>query len=492
MKRFRRSLAARIFVAIAATAVLIIALMAVLVALSMRDGFAQYLLRGELARFDALEQALVLAHAPDTSGWPEFASDRKAWDDFVRAHLHVPRGPGFGRPVPHPGLPFPPLNRPSGPPPPGPPPDAGTHILGERLMLLGPDGNRIAGALDQSGLFERRAICVDADCTGDSLLGYIRLNAPKFFESASDTFFLRRQYASLALSAFIAILVSAAAAFLVARQILIPIRQLELGAKTMASGDYTARIAQDRTDELGQLIGHYNALAATLEQTDKAEREWMSNTSHELQTPLATLRAQIEAVQDGVRPPNAETLAGMHAAMMRLSRLVQDIKILSHTRERGLMTTFQPEDLSQIVREATETARPQLNAKGIDLDLDLPDRLPLCCDRLRIRQVIDNLLQNAIRYTNSPGRVRLGVLSLGNGIQLTMDDSPPVPLVDDLPRIFDRFYRAETSRSRAYGGSGLGLSVCKAIIEAHGGRIAASHSHLGGLRIIVHLPKESL
>lgn len=493
MNRFRQSLASRIFFAIAATAVLTIAIMALLVALSMRDGFAQYLLRGELTRFDDLEQALVLAHEPATPGWPELASRPKDWNDFVRAHFQPLGSDGFGRPGAPAGRPFPPPDRlpdrPPGPPPPGAPSGADNQLIGERLMLLGPDGGRLAGAEEQSGLFERRAICAGDDCTGDGLLGYIGLNAPMVSQSASDAFFLRRQYGALALAAFIAILVSAAAAFFVARQVLIPIRQLELGAKNLASGDYTSRIAQDREDELGQLIGHYNVLAVTLERTDKTEREWISNTSHELQTPLATLRAQIEAVQDGVRQPDEETLAGMHAAMMRLSRLVQDIKTLSHSREGGLVTAFYTEDLSSVMREAADTVRPQLAAKQIGLDLDLPDTLPLACDRMRIRQVFDNLLGNAIRYTNAPGHVRLTAQDAGTAVRVIIDDTPPAPPQDDLPRLFDRFYRAESSRSRAYGGSGLGLSVCKAIIEGHGGTITAEPSQLGGLRITINLPK---
>lgn len=485
MNAFRKSLAARIFIAIAATAVLIIAIMALLIALSMRDGFAQYLLRGELTQFDDLEGALVQAHDPSASGWPELASDRKFWNDFV--HAYLPYGPdGLGHPDPPAGHPFPALDRPIGPPPPGGP--AGPMIA-DRLMLLGPDKERIAGAFDQSGLFEQRAICVAADCTGDGLLGYIRLNALDVSEGTSDAFFLRRQYASLALSALIAIVLSAVAAFLVARRILIPIRQLETGAKTMAAGDYTARIAQNRKDELGQLIAHYNALADTLERTDKAERAWISNTSHELQTPLATLRAQIEAVQDGVRQPDPQTLAGMHASVMRLSRLVQDIKTLSHSREAGLMTAFHAEDFSAIIRQAVASAQPQFAAKLVGIDLDLPETMPLACDGLRIGQVIDNLLQNALRYTNEGGHVRVKVWEAGTAVQFEMNDTPPAPPHDDLPRLFDRFYRSESSRSRAYGGSGLGLSVCRAIVEDHDGTIKAGLSDMGGLRITMTLPK---
>ena len=182
------------------------------------------------------------------------------------------------------------------------------------------------------------------------------MSAPIASQVGTDAFFLRRQYLSLGLSAFIAVLISAVAAFVVAHQLLIPIRRLEAGAKTLASGNYAARIKQDRTDELGQLIRHYNALAATLEYTDAAEREWISNTSHELQTPLAVLRAQIEALQDGIRQPDAKTLTEMHAAMMRLSRCLIprfDGAILSQEWKEALWDKFvmgapRPRTLSEL------------------------------------------------------------------------------------------------------------------------------------------------
>lgn len=506
MHLFRTSLATRIFLAIAATSILIVAIMALLVGLSMRDGFAKYLLRSELARLDPLEQALVTAYDPESPGWPTLASDRRVWGDFLHANATPPNAglqrpgdqdrPEIGAP-PRPehdtieGMrPPPPRFSPQGGPPPGGPPGPDGPRLTNRLSLLAPDGSLIAGSTDRTGFYEQRPICADTECSGDTLLGYLGLHAPEFSGTSSDTFFLHRQYTSLALAALIAVVVSAVAAAIVARKILTPIRQLELGAKRMASGDYSARIAQDGTDELGQLIGHYNVLAATLERTDKAEREWISNTSHELQTPLANLRAQIEALQDSVREPDEDTLAAMHAAMMRLSQLVQDIKILSHSREAALSTAYRTEDLTAIVRETVRAAQPQLDSKQIALDLDLPGPTLLACDKLRIGQVVDNLVQNSIRYSDAPGFLRIRVGKIGNMVRLIVDDTPPAPLDADLPRLFDRFFRGESSRARAFGGSGLGLSVCAAIVKAHGGTITAGLSDLGGLRITVWLPKE--
>ncbi|KIN71258.1 Sensor protein BaeS [Sulfitobacter guttiformis KCTC 32187] len=457
--------------------------MALIVAVWMRDGFAQYLLRGELARFDDLTSSLAYAHR---GGWTEFADNQRQWNDFVRTH------------TPRPGIDS---GRPPGPPPAGPPPTAGKPPpfgaggeglrLDERLVLLDREGIQIAGNPERTKVFDRRPICTQGDCADGEVLGYLGMNAPAAAENASDAFFLRGQYMSLLLSALIAILVSAVAAYIIARQLLGPIRRLETGAKAMARGNYTARIRQDRTDELGQLIGHYNTLAATLEQTAKAEREWISNTSHELQTPLAVLRAQIEALQDGIRQPNVKTLTEMHTALMRLSRLVQDLKTLSYAREAELSANFAREDLSGIARASAETARSKLATQGIDLKLDLTAQILIDCDGGQIGQVIDNLFENAGRYTDGPGQVRIRLREVEDFAVLTVDDTPPAPPDADVDRLFDRFFRVEGSRSRASGGSGLGLSVCKVIVEAHGGTISAAHSTLGGLQIKISLPKDT-
>lgn len=463
MDQLRTSLTTKIFLAIAATAALVIGTMAVLVALSMRDGFSQYLLRGELIRFDTLVRELALAHDPVSPGWPELVENPQAWNDFVRTHFTPPGGADQDEV------------------------DTDPLMIGERLALLDASGSQIAGAKLRTAIYQQRPICTDRRCIDSNPLGYLRLNAPVLSDSAGDAFFLRGQYTSLAYSALVALLVSAAAAYLIARQILTPIKKLETGAKTLAAGDYETRIHQDRTDELGDLIAHYNVLAETLARTSRAEREWISNTSHELQTPLAVLRAQIEALQDGVRQPDDATLAEMHAAQMRLSRLVQDLKILSYSREPKHVANMGHEDLVEIAAEAVASAG--LQAAGIEIDCAFPDKLLLNCDRTRIAQVIDNLLQNARRYTDAPGKLRLRIWRSDLLAHFSIDDTPPAPPKDVLPHLFDRFSRAEESRSRALGGSGLGLSVCKAIIEAHGGSIAAGISDLGGLHITFTLPE---
>lgn len=217
------SLTTKIFLAIAATAALVIGTMSVLVALSMRDGFSHYLLRGELIRFDTLVRELGRTHNPEAPGWPDLAEDPEAWNAFVRTHFR-PVAAADETEV-----------------------GADPLMVGTRLALLDASGARIAGAQDRTAISERRPICIARGCPEGAPLGYIRLNVPIVSDSASDAFFLRGQYASLAFSALIALMVSAAAAFLIARQILAPIKRLEAGTNALALGDYSKRIDKDRT-----------------------------------------------------------------------------------------------------------------------------------------------------------------------------------------------------------------------------------------------------
>ena len=303
-----------------------------------------------------------------------------------------------------------------------------------------------------------------------------------------DEFFLRGQYQNLALAAVLAVVLSAVAAFILARGLLAPIKALELGARTLSSGQYNLRIPNQRRDELGDLIDHYNVLAENLEAAERAERQWVSNTSHELQTPLAILRAEIEALQDGVRQPDKKTLGEIHGAVMRLSKLVQDLKVLSLNGEGQLVRSLVSTDLTRIAREAADTMGARVSAAGLQLSCTFASELVVQCDADRMRQVIDNVLENSVRYTNAPGEVVITGKTGQGFVALLIDDTSPAPPAQSVPLLFERFYRDEQSRSRSAGGSGLGLAICQAIVHAHGGTIRAELSPKGGLRIEIRLP----
>lgn len=472
MFRLQSSLLSKFFAAIALTATIVVGSVAVMLTLSMRHGFSQYLVQGELNRFNDLALALAEIHDPKNPGWSEFSGQPHLWRRFVGEHFRPAGHPrnGVRRPFP-------------------PPPGMGDPLqIGGRIALLNAMENTVVDAQDKSSIFVKRPIYADGAELSSKPIGWIGLYAPRGARETTDEVFLSGQYRSLLLACLSAIGLSGLAALVLARQFLKPFKALEAGARTLASGNYSARITNTRRDELGSLIDHYNALAKALEATEAAERLWISDTSHELQTPLAVLRASIEAVQDGVHVPNEKTLAEMHGAVMRLSRLVSDLKTLSFTREADFITTKQPTDLGEIVEDAIDSIKTRAEHAGLNLYSHVDKPLTIDCDHQRIRQVIDNLLENALRYTDAPGSITVRAFRDRNNAIIIVDDTAPSPPADALPLLFNRFYRAEGSRSRKHGGSGLGLSICEAIVTAHGGTIKAIQSQYGGLTLTVALP----
>ncbi|WP_180966882.1 ATP-binding protein [Cohaesibacter celericrescens] len=503
----KHSLAGQILVAILFTVVIVIITMATLISYAMQDGFSKYLLRGELQRLDSLELALSNSYDPDQPGWPELQAAETEWQNLVLSHLEltedldrevksgdadrseIPQSSPRSQIVPH---------SPQGelvtadqtlrlPPPPDPLP----MILFERLVLLDANGKRVVGSSRRSSLFETRTIRKRVQNQNAEIIGYLGLSEPEGARGPTDRFYLFGQYKSLALSALIALLVSVFIAFVLAKRLLLPIRRVADGAEILSAGDYSHHIVNDRSDELGELVNHYNALAESLDASRRTERQWISDTSHELQTPIAILRAEIEAFQDGIRSPDEKSYAEMHAAILRLSRLVNDIKILSITQEGQRSEMMYPDDLGDIIESVVDSQRLRAESKGLSLSFTAVDCLPILCDHQRLHQVVDNLIENALRYTNSPGEIKVSAYREEDRIIATVEDSAPCPEPNDLPHLFDRFYRTDRSRARQSGGSGLGLSICRAIIKVHGGTIEASPSPLGGLRITLTLPRNT-
>ncbi|SDJ35847.1 ATP-binding protein [Aliiruegeria lutimaris] len=470
MNLFRRSLALQFFAAFALTAVLVVATLAGLVSYSMRDGFSRYLLQGELQQLDNLVENLSRQHDPTHPGWPELAASPEAWADFLMTNLMPePRPPRLSRK------------------PPPPPHDASPMRLDARMFLMARDGTLLIPPRAPGNLSERREIPA-AD--GSGTLGYVGLTAPRGGRSKTDLFFLKGQTKNLLLASLFAMGVSALAASLLARHLLKPIKALERGARTLTQGEFHHRIPSDRKDELGQLIEHTNVLAQSLQDARDAEKQWISDTSHELQTPLAVLRAEIEAMQDGIRKADTPTLDEMHDAVMRLSRLVADLKTLSLSREGRTAVATRLTDFSDLLNLRLDHAEMRLNETGLAVERDIEEGLDLFCDPDRMEQVMDNLIENTMRYTSVPGTIRLTAYQQGEEVIAIVDDTSPAPPEDAMDFLFKRFYRAEASRSRRLGGSGLGLSICSAIVTAHNGTITADVSPLGGLRIRIALPKQ--
>jgi two-component system sensor histidine kinase BaeS len=276
-----------------------------------------------------------------------------------------------------------------------------------------------------------------------------------------------------------------------ARWLLKPVGDLARGTRSLALGEFAVRLKDTRGDELGDLARDFNRLAAALEQHRDARRQWGADIAHELRTPLAILQAEIQALEDGVREPTPAALSSLRAECERLNGLVEDLYQLALSDRGALEYRFRSIDLANVLRETADLHRHPLSEKGIALEVTPLPAMKVKGDAARLTQLFTNLLANSGRYTDAPGRVVLSAsVAAREAIILVEDTAPGVPAAA-LPRLFDRLFRVEESRSRAAGGSGLGLAIARNIVEAHGGRITAAASSLGGLKMEIHIPLES-
>ena len=481
MLSIRNSISTKFFAAMMAVAALIVVFVAIIIAVNMRSGFSRYLAEAELARFDRLHDALAEAHDAADPGWPQLADNRRAWQRFIREAVPPPR--------PLPGRRPPRGERPRRPPPPQDPMSFGT-----RLTLLDASGAWVVGGNREAILFARRPIF--AALGDDKPIGWFGFSTDQRQVGGANALFLRDQLLALLATSVVALLLSALAAYWLARLILKPVRKLADAGDRLSEGDYSIRLDEDRSDELGALLKQFNRLAESLDTRDKVERKWISDTSHELKTPLAVLRAQIEAIQDGVHKPDAKRLEELHSSTMRLTQLVADLNSLSNMREGHLATHKQTEDIGEIIKSRLDNTLDHLSGKNLSVESQLEPDLLVECDRFRIGQLLDNLLQNAARYTDAPGKIFVSAKTVGSDdgstdrVEICVEDSPPCPSPSAREKLFDRFYREELSRDRRYGGSGLGLSICREIVSAHHGTISLSPSELGGLKVCVLLPNK--
>lgn len=296
----------------------------------------------------------------------------------------------------------------------------------------------------------------------------------------------------LSIAALILFIVVAASAILVPRRIISSINKMKDTAKKMSAGDWSARIEIDGEgkdqDELSSLATELNELAEALEKRNNAQRQWIANTSHELRTPLSIIQAQVEAFQDGVREVTPKSLNTLHKDILGLAKLVEDLHWLARFDIGTLRHSSTPTDLVATIQESLDSFGERFAEKQIKIEIEMPQTSVVNGDQNRLKQVFFNLLENSLRYTNEGGRLKVTLSEDKNSATIYFDDSEPGAQPDTLAQMFDRFYRGEVSRSRTYGGSGLGLSICKNIIEIHNGAIRAQNSPMGGVRIEIILP----
>jgi len=354
-----------------------------------------------------------------------------------------------------------------------------------RLLLVDAAGRRVAG--DPHVPSNATAIPV---VLGGRRIGELRLAPLPQISGASDVAFARTQTHSALLAGTIVLVGALALAFALARWLLAPVHALGKATRSLAGGDYATRIGSRRRDELGALSRDFDRLAETLQQHQHARRQWGTDIAHELRTPLSILRGEVQALQDGVREFSPAALDSLAAECERLGHLIDDLYQLSLADAGALEYRFESLDLAEIVAESIQLGERACRDAGLAIESSLSEVPRLRGDARRLGQLLDNLLNNARRYTDAPGRIRVELGQSANAIVLSIDDTPPGVPDDALPHLFERLYRVDASRARNAGGSGLGLAICRAIVQAHGGRILAQHSPLGGLRVRIEFPLE--
>jgi signal transduction histidine kinase len=269
--------------------------------------------------------------------------------------------------------------------------------------------------------------------------------------------------------------VALAISMFVSRRTLSPLRSLQYAAERLGAGDLAQRVSVTRNDEVGEMAHTFNAMAEGLEQAEAQRRVLMADVAHELRTPLANIQGYVEAIRDGVVDADESTIDTLHQQVLHLAHLIEDLRLLALAEAGALPLDPQPASLVDVAQSSTDAFRPRAEAKQITLSFAAPNSMPTSAvDKERIGQVMGNLLENAIRHTPEHGTVAVTVEAAGPNAQVSITDTGPGIPQEELVRIFDRFHRLDPSRARATGGAGLGLTIAKQLVEAHGGTISVS------------------
>jgi len=369
-------------------------------------------------------------------------------------------------------------------------------MMRQHLILTDEDGRILADSSDSnpSGKVDvqdlRTATPIEIENT---TIGYLIAVDGMTFSTEDESFLVGRLTSAALTAGLIAGAISLVLALFLAYRLLRPVQALSQAAQQLGSGNLTQRAPILGNDELAELSRTFNLMASSLEDAEQSRKAMTADIAHELRTPLAVQRANLEALQDGVFPLTTENLESILEQNMLLTRLVEDLNTLALVDSGKLELQRSGTSFPELVKSVMDRYQSHALSAGIQLTLQLDPAQDgmtlLSIDPLRIEQIIGNLLSNAFRYTPENGRIELRITSNKESVQLTVHDSGEGIPPEALPHIFERFYRADRSRSRALGGSGLGLAIARKLAEAHGGELNAGNHPTGGAVFTLILAK---
>ncbi|GGA30403.1 sensor histidine kinase efflux regulator BaeS [Dyella nitratireducens] len=520
----RTGLTAKLFFAMLAVAVFAVLAMGVAARMSFNRGFLGYLAEQETERMQSVAASLATAYREHGS-WDFLRNNPHAWLDAMRP------GHFSGMPPPHafsdqepPDHPPPDASGGQGPPdghgsPPGqsPPAQPPNHqddhgppdfqgppglmhmdAPGSVSVLTGTDFRFALLDAQNQLLFGNPAAVTAAHAVKQAIVvngrtvGWLMMLPLRDVTETGDVRFERGQYHASWIIGITALLLAALLAIWLARTLLTPVHRIAKATHALAEGNYATRVETTSHDELGQLARDFNQLAIALEKTQRARRQFVADISHELRTPLAIMRGELEALEDGVRRFDKDAITSLQSEVGMLSKLIDDLYQLTLADVGTMIYRKVDVDLPKLLEGVADTFRDRFRRTDVDLQLNLPTSPALVnADEGRLQQLFVNLFENSARYTDAGGALRVSCRVMADSVVVDLMDSAPGVDEANLPRLFERFYREESSRNRASGGAGLGLAISRAIVEAHHGTIDAHPSPLGGLWLTVRLPLEN-
>ena len=375
-------------------------------------------------------------------------------------HRPPPRGPGRGGPPEH------------------------RRSPGASYMVLDANKTYVAGLFRQELEYGHHPIT-----DGETILGYLAISKRHVLTQGYDLDFIDQQKSVLFFSAAVIALVVLLLSFPMARHLVAPINALTRNIHALTQGNYQSHDYPARADEFGQLQQDQNQLAKTLEQNEQARKRWLANTSHELRTPIAVLRGELEAILDGIRSNSRENIASLLQEVGHLQTLIDDLQQLNKAELGGITLYKTRSDLNALVSQKFETLKGFVHGQQMQLELTEANRpVYAMIDSTRLNQVIENIVQNSVKYAGQGHRILISLAAEKDTCTLTIEDDGAGVSDAALPLLFEYLYREESSRNRKLGGSGLGLAICKHIIEGHEGSVCAKHASPSGLAIVITLP----
>ncbi len=362
--------------------------------------------------------------------------------------------------------------------------------LGPRISLLDQNKKYIIGR-NTAPIEECSLLQIELE---GKIIGWLRVKEGRRLYQPLDRAFQQNQSKLLYIigGAYLFILISIT--FLFSKHILRPITQLSEATKKLGHLDFNIRIPVRTSDELGDLASHFNSMVQRLEDYERYQKQWLTDISHELRTPLSVLICEIDALDDGIRKPDKGSLTALGNEARHLMKLVNDlndISLIEAGAQKLKNTLIKPlpilSDDVYVFQKRFENNNMSIEFKFDEAAADIQ----ILGDYDRLKQLFSNILENAIRHTKKPGRLIIRQTLDTDQIKFIFEDSGPGVPAEALPFLFDRLYRVDSSRSRKTGGNGLGLAICKSIVEMHNGKMRAQNVQGGGLMIEILLPIES-